>query len=129
MKKKILFIIIVCLSKTCFSQNQAIDCSQFKTGKFSYRDSSGIIYEMKRMNKHQSEFNPQTKLMIKYKIEWIGDCEYKLTQLWASKKEARKLNNSWLVYRILSVNDNTYEYTCTCSDNSKISGVVVKNRY
>jgi len=124
---KYLFILVLLLfTSNCFSQTTVTGCDQFKTGKFAYRDSSGTISEIKRTAKTQTEYNPKTKLTLKYKIEWLSNCSYKLTQTWASSKEKRKFNGSWLTYNITSVVDNTYEYKCTCNDNSKVSGVVMK---
>jgi hypothetical protein len=129
MTKCVCFIIGLLFMSACFSQTTVAGCEKFKTGKLAYRDSSGTICEIKRTNKIQTDYNPKTKLKIRYKIEWTSDCEYKLTQTWASSKKQRKLNNSWLSYRIESITDNTYDYSCTCNDSRKVAGKVMKREY
>ena len=129
MLKFIFWLLSSLIAATLFSQNSIPDCSSFKKGNFFYKDSSGITWDLKRTNKYQTERNKQTGLLIKHKITWISNCEYKLTQIWSNNKERRKENRAWLVYKIISSTDNTYEYTCSCSNGKKISGVVVKLNY
>lgn len=126
MLKSLSLLLCLLFTADCFSQTTINGCEKFKIGKFAYRDSAGTICEIKRTHKIQTDFNPKTKLKIRYKIEWTSDCEYKLTQTWASSREKRKQNNSWLSYRIESITDNTYDYSCTCSDSRKIAGKVMK---
>ena len=107
----------------CWSQE---DCLRFRSGKFAFRDSAGVVHQIQRTKTHQTEFNPQTKLKVKFRIEWSGKCEYKLTQVWASTSEKRKMNRSWQTYQIISSTENTYEFSCSCSNDKKITGVVLK---
>ena len=124
--KKLLFGLLLVISLPVFSQATGSDCGKFRTGRLAYRDSSGTICEIKRTGSTQTDYNPATKLTIKSKIEWISDCSYKLTQRWASSKDRRKSNGSSVTYRITNVTDNMYSFSCTCSDQSTISGTVVK---
>jgi hypothetical protein len=126
MLKFIFWVLSSLIVTAIFSQNSTPDCSLFKMGDFVYKDSSGITWDLKRINKYQTERNEQTGLFIKHKIDWVSNCEYKLTQIWSNNKERRKQNRAWLVYKIISSTGYSYEYTCSCSDGKKISGVVVK---
>lgn len=105
-------------------------CTPFHTGQFSYRDSvTNAIVQVKRTKKHQTEKNEKTGLVTKHRISWLSDCVYKLTQTWTSSKEWRKRNNSWNTYTIISVNENTYTYSCNCKDGTIIGGTMVKMRF
>jgi len=129
MLKLIFWVLSSLIATAIFSQNSTPDCSPFKKGDFIYKDSSGITWDLKRTNKYQTERNKQTGLLIKHKITWISNCEYKLTQIWSNNKQRRKQNRAWLVYKIISSTEYTYEYTCSCSNGKIISGIVVKLDY
>jgi hypothetical protein len=119
--------LLLSLPVLAFSQTKPSNCASFKKGKFAYRDSaSNTIHEFKRTGGHQVEKNKQTGISTKYKIEWISDCEYKLTQLYATSKEARKKNGNWLVYTIVGTTESSYTYRCSCSNSTEIQGTVVK---
>jgi hypothetical protein len=110
-----------------YAQNKPASCDLYRKGIFAYRDAaSNTIREFKRTGKYQVETDKQTGLTTRYKIEWIGDCQYKLTQVYANKKEDRKKNYSWLIYTITPVTDRSYDYHCKCSDAVEIKGTVVK---
>ena len=125
----LLIFFLTVLSLEGFGQNQALNCSPFKTGDFMYVDSAGVSWDLKRTKKQQTERNKKDGTIIKHRITWLSDCEYKLTQLWTNDKTRRKLNRSWIIYRIIATGDKTYQYSCTCKDGSNISGVVVKIIY
>jgi len=126
MLKLILWVLSSLIATVIFSQNSIPDCSFFKKGDFIYKDSSGVTWDIKRTGKYQTERNKQTGLLIKHKITWISNCEYKLTQIWSNNKDRRKYNRSWIIYKILRVTDKYYSYSCTCTDGREITGVVVK---
>jgi hypothetical protein len=130
MKKLLFSVTAILFSVIAFTQTNPTDCNFFRTGNFSYRDTTtGNLWEFKRTSKHQLEKNMQTGVVIKYKISWPSACEYKLTQVWTNDKERRNQNQSWLVYSIASINENTYTYRCHCNDGTKVAGVIVKLRY
>jgi hypothetical protein len=127
MKQYLLAIISTFVTFFSYSQTKPIDCSLFKTGNFAYRDSStNCVWEILRTKKEQVEKNNLTGVVIKNKIRWVSDCEYKLTQIWTNKKEWRKGNFKSKIYKITSIADNMYNFSCDCSDGTKIQGIVVK---
>ncbi len=122
-----LVIISTVFISTCFSQISGVGCNLFKTGVFSYRDSSSNnVWNIKRIKRKQTETNEQTGAVVKSKIKWVSDCEYKLTQFWTNKKELRYGNFKWRIFRITSITNNTYQYICNCSNGTQIGGTVVK---
>ncbi|HUR66516.1 MAG TPA: hypothetical protein VMZ03_09200 [Chitinophagaceae bacterium] len=126
-KKLLIFFFISLSSISAYSQTDINNCNAFKKGVFAYRDSAtNTIREFRRTGKHQVETDKQTGVSIKYKIEWISACAYKLTQLYANTKDARKKNNSWLVYTIVATTANSYTYQCSCSNKNDVHGTVVK---
>jgi hypothetical protein len=118
--------LLVISGKIC-AQTTPTSCSSFRKGIFAYRDTANnIIREFKRTHKYQVETDKLTGLTTKYKIEWVTECQYKLTQVYANKKEAREKNYSWLLYTITPVTERSYNYHCRCSDKVEIKGIVVK---
>ncbi|MEO6611263.1 MAG: hypothetical protein ABIT05_03990 [Chitinophagaceae bacterium] len=128
MNRFLFFLLVLFISQTCIAGELSDTCHHFKTGKFSYRDSSGIITSITRTKKQQTEINSKTGLLTKSKISWVGECEYRLTQTWANSKEGRKNNRRQITINITRIAGNSYEYACSCNDkaNTTIQGVVVK---
>ena len=126
--RTLLFILALFTSINSFSQQTADNCFHFKTGKFSYSDSVGVVTKITRTNNRQTEVNTQTGLLTKSKISWISKCEYKLTQIWANRKVQRKNNRQTRTIRIVKTDGNSYAYTCNCNDPNMtiLTGVVVK---
>lgn len=128
MMKILLLLTTTFIALTTFSQQTTKACSRFKTGKFSYQDSAGIVTTITRTTGRQIEVNTKTGVLTKSKISWLGECEYKLTQIWANRKAARKNNRRSLTIQIVKTNGNQYEYSCSCNDpgNTIIKGVITK---
>lgn len=127
MKQFLFTIISTFLTFLCYSQTNSPGCSVFKTGTFAYRDSStNSIWEITRTKNKQLEKNNLTGVVTKHKISWLSDCEYKLTQVWTNKKEWRTGNFKSKIYKITSVYENMYNFSCNCNDTLKINGTVVK---
>lgn len=126
---KILFLIIVLVlsSLISFSQENQTKCMSYRTGTFAYRDSTNnTIRTFVRKKKTQVEKDPVSKKIIKYKIEWLSNCEYKLTQDWTNDKSRKKLNRSYLIYKVVPMTEKSFSYSCTCANNEIVTGVVVK---
>lgn len=129
MKQYLLAAILIFVALSSYTQTIPNGCSLFKTGNFAYRDSSSNnFWEIIRTEKKQIEKNNQTGVIIKKKIRWLSDCEYQLTQIWTNKKEWRKDNFKSRIYKITSVTENIYSFSCDCSDSLSIHGTVVKMR-
>ena len=127
MKQFLFSIISTFVTFFSYSQIDSPGCSLFKTGNFAYRDSgTSIIWEITRTKKKQVEKNNLTGVVIKQKIRWVSDCEYELTHIWTNKKDWRKGNFKSRIYKITSVNENIYNFSCDCNDTLQIHGTVVK---
>lgn len=126
--KILLVLTTTFITLNTFSQQTTQSCSRFKTGKFSYRDSAGIVTTISRTKSRQIEVNTQTGVLTKSKISWLEECKYKLTQTWANRKAARKNNRRSLTIQIVKIEGNQYEYSCSCYDpnNTIVKGVVTK---
>ncbi|MBK8951702.1 MAG: hypothetical protein IPM85_04640 [Chitinophagaceae bacterium] len=126
--KAVLFSIVLLLSfHLCFSQANVPDCNIFRKGTFSYRDSiNNTIRTFVRKNKTQTEKDPVNKKVIKYKIKWLTECEYKLTQTWTNDKTRKNLNNSYIIYKVVPLTEKSFSYSCTCANNEIVTGVIVK---
>lgn len=106
------------ISALCLGQHAAMDCSLFKTGKFSYFDSLNHTIFVTRKKHKQEEYNYQTNVKTVLNIKWITDCSYKITQTWSDSKAKRKFNGTYTIVSITKIiGDNEgYEYSCSCED-------------
>lgn len=126
MKKIILSLLLLLFSGRLLAQQPAPDCTSFHTGEYLYTDSTGDTWELKRNKKQQTERNKRTGKIIKYKISWLSDCEYRLTQTWSNDRNRRKWNRANYSYRIISSTPNSFSYSCSCKDSPAVAGTVVR---
>lgn len=126
MKKLFLLALTIFIYHNSFAQNKQPDCKAFRTGNYLYTDTSTNTWELKRTKNHQTERNKRNGDLIKFKIQWLSDCEYRLTQTWTNIRERRKWNRANFTYRIVSSTDNSYSYSCACKEGSSIIGTVVR---
>lgn len=79
MTKSVIVIILITFFASCSPQSPQLDCSAFKSGRFSVNmkgDSAVSLIE--RNDSIQIETNLKTGSISKNKIKWIGPCEYEL---------------------------------------------------
>lgn len=126
MKTFLLLLIVSFLTIHSFAQT---DCSSFKTGKFIYTDSLKNTICVTRKDNKQIEFDIKNKIITKFRIKWISDCEYQLTQIWSNSKEKRKQGRS---IRTIVINrtygTDRFEYACKCTygDPKAYSGTMIR---
>lgn len=126
MRMIFIMLLTIGLSIITRAQTSSPDCHSFHAGNFLYTDSTGDTWEMKRTQKHQTERNKRNGTLIKFKIRWLSDCEYRLTQTWSNDRSRRKWNRANYSYRIISTTENSFSYNCACKDSPSISGTVVR---
>jgi hypothetical protein len=115
--KKILMLFCIFLFNT--SANAQADCSMYHKGYFSYTDSAGNTILVQRKNKYQYQYNRKIKERTQYRINWINDCEYSITQTLTNSKSLKK--NKYSVTGVLiskTEGENGYYYTCSCKDGT-----------
>lgn len=122
----LVFLALYFLPKHTFAQSPAPDCLSFHTGEYLYTDSASDTWELKRTKKQQTERNKRTGKVIRFKILWLSDCEYRLTQIWTNDRSRRKWNRAHYSYRIISSTANSFSYNCTCKNSPAVDGVVVR---
>ena len=108
-------VLLVCLFLvTSFVQAQT-DCDAYRKGYFMYTDSVGNTILVHRKSKYQFQYNRKVKVKTQFRINWINDCEYTITQAITNSKSQRKRKNS-ITGVTISKNDgdNGYYYTCNC---------------
>lgn len=126
MKKVTTCLVLLLFSCSLLAQEPAPDCSAFHTGDYLYTDSTGDTWELKRKKKLQSDRNKRTGHIVKYKILWLSDCEYRLTQTWTNDRNRRKWNRAHFSYRIISSTANSFSYSCACKDSPVAAGTIVR---
>ncbi|MGY3792181.1 hypothetical protein [Aquimarina sp. 433] len=111
----------------CYAQSK--DCSKFKTGTFKYpNDNSSFV--ITRNDSIQVEFDKKNNFKMVGSVEWLSDCQYKLTYTEVSDPRASSLVGVSFTVDITSASDNTYKYHAY--DNEKeIKGkmIKIKNSY
>jgi hypothetical protein len=125
---KILYFtfLLLAVSNLASAQGPLPDCPSFHTGEYLYTDSTGDTWELRRKKKIQTERNTRNGKTIKFKILWLSDCEYRLTQTWTNIRTRRKWNRAHFSYRIIRTTPNSYTYDCSCKDSPAIAGTVVR---
>ena len=128
MKQTTLILFFSFFTAHCFGQTEQKGCAAFKTGEFAYRDSANNIIHVTRKGGRQQESDKKNKIVTKFKLKWISECEYELKQIWSNSKAKRKQNRS--VYKIVITKSNgndSYEYNCGCKDRElRNSGTMVR---
>jgi len=115
--------LLACIAALFFSfysnaQLDSVSCAKFKTGRFVYLNDSLQTVVVTRTATKQEETNEQTNEVTKFKIRWINNCEYELTQTWSNSKKKRKYNKGVSTIRIIKLYDEGYDYACACTDDS-----------
>ncbi|MBI3140124.1 MAG: hypothetical protein HYZ15_16225 [Sphingobacteriales bacterium] len=126
----ILFIFFILMYSESPAQPASPDCRSFRTGNFLFTDSAGIPWELKRTKHRQAERNKSNGTVIKFKINWFNDCEYRLTQTWSNDRVHRKWNREHFSYRIISTTEQSYSCNCLCKNGPVLpGGTVVRAGY
>jgi hypothetical protein len=118
MKKKLVFLVFMLF--TC-ANLVAQDCSIYHKGFFTFTDSTGTTILVQRKNKYQYQYDRNKKIRTQYRITWIDDCTYTITQTLTNSKAQREYKN-YTSKTIISKMDgkNGYYYECACTDGSQI---------
>ena len=110
-----------------FAQADSAACLNYQKGYFSYTDSLGNIVLVHRRKKYQYDKNTVTKVRTQFRLDWMGNCSYQITQAITNSKAARKYKNSSTIVVIAKTDgDNGYTYTCECKDGTKINNGYMK---
>lgn len=111
-----------------FSSLKAQDCSAYHTGYFKYTDSAGTAILIHRKKKYQYEYDRVKKIRTQFRVQWIDNCTYTITQAITNSKAKRKSKNSVTkVTMNLADDKNGYYATCSClDDTNKTNRLVTK---
>ena len=95
------------------------DCSMYHNGFYMYTDSTGDTILLHRKNKYQYEYNRKVRARTQFRVAWISDCEYTITQSLTNSKALKKFKNN-VTKVVISRRDgeNGYYYTCACIDDT-----------
>ncbi|MBK8521119.1 MAG: hypothetical protein WAT20_08345 [Ferruginibacter sp.] len=110
-----------------FAQADSTACLNYNKGYFSYTDSLGNTVLVHRRKKYQYEKNTVTKVRTQFRLSWMGNCSYQITQAITNSKAARKYKySSTKVVIDKTDGDNGYTYSCGCNDGSKFKSGYMK---
>ncbi len=126
------YTLLLCMFCFAFAQGKTQiqePCSSFRSGNFLYTDENNITWELSRNGKRQTETNKKTGKTVKFRILWLNECEYRLTQVWTNIRERRKWNRAHYTYRIIATTARSYTYSCICKDSPTVGGTVVRLDY
>ena len=116
MRKLSLFIVFI----FCIVVNlKAQDCAPYHKGYYKLTDSAGTVFLIDRQKNYQYQYDRVKKIRSQFRIKWIDDCTYTITQTSTNSKAAKKFNNSTTKITIsLADGINGYYYSCACLDDS-----------
>jgi len=126
MKQVTPYLLLLLFTCRLQAQQPTPDCMAFHSGEYLYTDSTGDTWELKRSKKQQVERNKRNGTVIRYRILWLSDCEYRLTQTWSNDRNRRKWNRAHFSYRIISSTPYSFSYNCACKDSPATAGTVVR---
>ena len=113
MKNLLLILFIAALAPAGFGQADGVDCSDFKTGVFSFESGNAKDVRIRRGKSKQVELHPESSSKVISKIEWMDDCTFILTCIKVNKPENKKYIGGKLTVKIISVTDSSYTYRAT----------------
>jgi hypothetical protein len=122
-KKWMLFVLLV-LPAFGYAQ----DCSRVHTGKFFIQDVNHPPMTIVRTDSTQEEFVASLGVHLKFKLKWLSDCAYILTDGECIAGDPRSIGNpnEVLWVDILTVNDKGYTYKARIVGvDFEISGTVL----
>lgn len=117
MKKMLIFFSVLLVSVYANAQT---DCSDYRKGYYMFTDSAGDTILIHRLKNYQFEYKRKVKTKTQYRLAWLTECEYTITQAMTNSKALKKYKN-WVTKVVISKSDgeNGYYYTCACIDDSK----------
>lgn len=65
-------------------------CAAYHRGTFSFTDSTGTLYTIKRKKHSQIDYDELRDVWVQSRIKWVSDCEYQLYQVGSNSKSQRK---------------------------------------
>lgn len=109
MNKLTFLLILVIINTSLFSQNS--NCENFRTGYFSYLEEPFTSVVVRRTKKFQYEHNKKDGMKLKFKIDWIDDCQYTLTYIKVNAKTDKNVLRKKINVSITEIiNPNSYKY-------------------
>ena len=124
-KISLLVVFIFCIAANLKAQ----DCKAYHKGYYKFTDSAGTVFLIDRQKNYQYQYDRAKKIRSQFRIKWIDDCTYTITQTSTNSKAAKKFNNSTMKITISLADVNKgYYYSCGCLDdtNKKENMLVTK---
>jgi hypothetical protein len=107
------------------SDSECKKCDIYKKGEFRYVDT--LYSDTKIIRRKGIQIEKNDNLKMEFKIDWQSPCEYSLTYLNVSQKEAEYLLGETINIKIIGILENgDYVYYSNLNDQTKITGVIKK---
>nr|WP_297914994.1 hypothetical protein [uncultured Allomuricauda sp.] len=100
-------------------------CEKFRTGSFKHIGVDGINTLIERNDTIQIETNPDKGSKLIASINWLSDCQYRLTYIDVNVPDYKFLIGTSFNVDIVPISKNTYKYTAY-DDSYKIEGEILK---
>ena len=119
-KQPLIAIVAITLLASCADTPTAVNCKQYRTGKFRFtenREGKIVNYIIERNNSTQTEQSPEKDSYGTYKISWKDDCTYLLAFMSGNDNlppEMEKVKRKMVIEtKILSGTENYYLFEST----------------
>lgn len=86
---------------------QTTDCSDFKTGKFTYPDTNAEDFVIHKTVKYQLASFPKKGWEVASKITWLSDCSYQLEHIGTNNPQMEAIIGMKYVVNIVKINGNS----------------------
>ncbi len=106
---------LILLIIVSFVSSPEFDCSKIRTGTFfQYKNGNQLYSTVIRQDTLQTEINSQTGDTSYWKIHWTDNCTFSCNYISGfkskSKEELDFYNQSTLVFKVKTMNDEYYNY-------------------
>ncbi len=124
---QLLWLVIIQLF-SCNSKKEDY-CTSYRNGRYLYKTADVVII-IERKDSVQNEINPQTGVNTSTKIEWFGDCEYKLYYP-ANDSNAEVLKTNIISNKIIFASNEYYVFEASMNGSVEkvIDTIWVDNNY
>lgn len=109
------YLVFILLFTAC-QRTPEVDCKQYHTGTYTFSDTAGNTYTVRRTKDRQFEDAPDSDTTSVYAVEWINDCSYRLKLLEGSYADRRFYGDKVMTVTITSGNKDSYQFVARMED-------------
>jgi hypothetical protein len=117
MKHFFIGVLLLLFSFFSFAQeNKGLDCSSLRQGTFKFLDIPDTTAYFQIEQSTHKEYYQSGKYMIQSRLEWLSDCQYKMTMLTKTLPDMPFKPGDVMIVTIKKIEGNVISYTAQVND-------------